>query len=84
MPFSFEGEKESSSDFWMEKGQNILKELLNRKQNNNHAKNVIMFLGDGMSFPTVAATRVYIESEETNLSFEKFPHSGFAKVDISE
>lgn len=57
-----------------------MKDLLNRKQNNNHAKNVIMFLGDGMSLPTVAATRMYMGGEEMNLSFEKFPHFGFAKV----
>lgn len=64
----------------MEKGQSILKDLLSRKQNNNHAKNVIMFLGDGLSFPTVAATRVYAGGEEMDLSFEKFPHAGFSKV----
>lgn len=64
----------------MEKGQNILGELLRRTEKNNHAKNVIMFLGDGMSFPTVAATRMYMGGEEKELSFEKFPHTGFSKV----
>lgn len=57
-----------------------MEELLSRKDNTNHAKNVIMFLGDGMSFPTVAATRVYMGGEEEELSFEKFPYTGFSKV----
>lgn len=78
--FSFATDKEVTSEYWLEKGQSILSELLNRKLNNNNAKNVIMFLGDGMSLPTVAATRVYIGGEEKELSFEKFPHSGFSKV----
>lgn len=69
-----------SSEFWKVKGQAILEELLSRKDNMNHAKNVILFLGDGMSFPTVAATRAYMGGEEENLSFEKFPYTGFSKV----
>jgi alkaline phosphatase len=53
------------------------------------AKNVIMFLGDGMSVATLAATRAYIgqsegkPGEEVELSFEKFPHTGISKVSYS-
>lgn len=39
-----------------------------------------MFLGDGMSLQTVAATRMYMGGEELSLSFEKFPHFGLSKV----
>lgn len=78
--FSFASEKEETSEFWKVKGQAILEELLSRKDNTNHAKNVILFLGDGMSFPTVAATRAYMGGEEEELSFEKFPYTGFSKV----
>jgi alkaline phosphatase len=45
-----------------------------------------MFLGDGMSVPTLAATRAYIEQsqgkpgEEVVLSFEEFPYTGVSKV----
>lgn len=77
---SFSSEKEASSEYWLQKGQSILAELLNRKVNNNEAKNVILFIGDGMSIPTVAATRVYLGDEEAELSFEKFPYTGFSKV----
>lgn len=48
--------------------------------NENKAKNIIMFMGDGMSLQTIAATRMYVGAEELNLSFEKFPHFGLAKV----
>lgn len=44
------------------------------------AKNVILFLGDGMSIPTIAATRVYLGGEEMSLSFEQFPYAGLSKV----
>lgn len=37
---SFESDLERTSEFWMEKGQSILKDLLGRKENNKHAKNV--------------------------------------------
>jgi Alkaline phosphatase len=64
----------------MENGQKKLQDLLNHKMNTKNAKNVIMFLGDGMSFATVAAARMYLGGEEQELSFEKFPHYGFSKV----
>ena len=45
-----------------------------------------MFLGDGMSIPTIKAARVYLgqlngrAGEETPLAFEKFPYVGLSKV----
>ena len=73
-------EMESAPKFWRDKAQNFLKSALNEKQNLNKAKNVIFFIGDGMSFPTVSATRMHMGKEENELSFEKFPHFGFAKT----
>jgi len=71
---------ESPSEFWIGKAQNTLTAKLNTRINTNKAKNIILFLGDGMNFATVAATRMYVESEQTELSFEKFPHFGFSKT----
>ena len=56
--------------------------------NTNVAKNIILFIGDGMSLPTQTATRIFkaqnqdsqVKGEETFLSFEKFPHMGLSKV----
>lgn len=50
------------------------------------AKNVIIFLGDGMSIPTITAARILKgqlqghTGEEAKLSFEEFPISGLSKV----
>ena len=50
------------------------------------AKNVIMFLGDGMSIPTITASRILKgqlqnnTGEEAMLSFDEFPYSGLSKV----
>lgn len=53
---------------------------MNEKVNFNKAKNLIFFLGDGMSLATVAATRMLLGGEEKSLSFEEFPHFGLSKV----
>lgn len=53
---------------------------LNIAKNINIAKTVVMFLGDGMSVTTVAATRISIGGEEKFLSFEKFPFTAMAKT----
>jgi alkaline phosphatase len=50
------------------------------------AKNVIVFLGDGMSLTTVAAARVLEgqrdggPGEENLLAWERFPHTAFSKT----
>lgn len=50
------------------------------------AKNVILFVGDGMGVSTITAARILagqrkgMLGEENSLSFEKFPFSGFAKT----
>ncbi|GAA4365315.1 alkaline phosphatase [Kangiella marina] len=50
------------------------------------AKNVILFVGDGMGVSTVTAARIFAgqkaghTGEEYQLSFDKFPVAGFAKT----
>jgi alkaline phosphatase len=50
------------------------------------ATNVILFVGDGMSLPTVAAARIFEgqrqgkPGEENQLSFEKFSYTAFSKT----
>ncbi len=50
------------------------------------AKNVILFVGDGMGISTVTATRIFdgqskgMQGEENVLSFEKFPNVAMVKV----
>lgn len=50
------------------------------------AKNIILFVGDGMGVSTVTAARILegqlngMQGEENNLSFDLFPFSGLAKT----
>lgn len=51
-----------------------------------HAKNVILFIGDGMGVSTVTAARIFVgqskglAGEEYSLPFEKFPHVALIKT----
>lgn len=73
-------ENEQRREFWMNQGQNILLKKISKRQNLNKAKNVVIFIGDGMGLSTQMATRVFIGDEKTELSFEKFPYSGLSKT----
>ena len=55
----------------------------------NPAKNIIIFVGDGMNLPTLTAARIHkaqrnsnytVNGEESFLFFETFPHVGLSKV----
>lgn len=56
------------------------------KPNKRKAKNVILFLGDGMGVTTITAARILdgqmrgMKGEENKLSFEKFPHLAHSKT----
>lgn len=77
---------ESSSLFWQSRAQLTLRNQLMKERNTHVAKNVIFFLGDGMSIPTITAARIYLgqnrneKGEESRLSFEHFPYTGLSKV----
>lgn len=77
---------ESTSQFWKAEAQKKLRLQLDKKANHNVAKNLILFLGDGMSFSTITAARIYFgqklgfTGEESGLSFEEFPAIGLSKA----
>ena len=48
---------EETQEYWKEEAQNKLFEEINRVENNNQAKNIIFFLGDGMGISTLTAAR---------------------------
>ncbi|KAL0829060.1 hypothetical protein ABMA28_003926 [Loxostege sticticalis] len=66
--------------YWIDLAQNELDEALQTKWNVNTAKNVIIFVGDGMGPNTVTATRIYKGGESHRLVYEKFPHMGLLKT----
>lgn len=72
--------EETSSSYWINLAKQYVTQQTNMKQNRNIAKNIIFFLGDGLSITTLAATRVYAGGEHIPLSFEQFPSVGMAKT----
>lgn len=58
----------------------------NRGNTPPKARNVILFIGDGMSIPTLAAARILegqrlgASGEERRLSFEEFPHTALSRT----
>ena len=80
-------------NYWVDKGKNEIERAKNLRNNiiEKRAKNVIIFVGDGMSLPTLTAARIYkaqkadrfkenINAEGGLLYFEGFPHVGLSKV----
>lgn len=72
--------------FWIENGKDTVAEKIKYLNKRGVAKNIIMFLGDGMSVTTLTASRIYKgqmekrSGENEYLSFEKFPYVGMSKV----
>ncbi|XP_075720226.1 intestinal-type alkaline phosphatase [Rhinoderma darwinii] len=78
--------EEKTSAFWNNKMASMIKESLKLKPIEHRAKNVIIFLGDGMGMPTVTATRILsgqLEGklgEENELTMDTFPYIGLSKT----
>lgn len=82
---------EEESNYWQHIGLSELKYKLNKPLIKGEAKNVIMFLGDGMSLTTITSARIYKGQKKSNaatdpigekahLAFENFPFTGLAKT----
>ncbi|CAI6351315.1 unnamed protein product [Macrosiphum euphorbiae] len=78
---------ENNKQFWYDAGNNLLRKKLNLERQYGVAKNVIFFIGDGMSIATLTSARIYMGqtknntgSEKEMLSFEKFPFTGLSKT----
>ncbi|CAK1542914.1 unnamed protein product [Leptosia nina] len=66
--------------YWEELGTNELDIALRTKYNLGVAKNVILFIGDGMGPNTITAARIHKGGESYKLSYETFPHVGLLKT----
>ncbi|XP_072522279.1 alkaline phosphatase, tissue-nonspecific isozyme [Salminus brasiliensis] len=80
-------EQEKDPGFWNAWAQRTLRNALNLQQHNrNIAKNIILFLGDGMGVPTVTAARILKGQlsgqygEEVQLEMDKFPYLSLSKT----
>nr|XP_046248803.1 alkaline phosphatase-like [Scatophagus argus] len=79
-------EEELHASYWNNKGKQALHTALNVQPNLHQAKNIILFLGDGMGVTTVTAARILKgqlagkSGEETSLVMDTFPHVALSKT----
>lgn len=77
---------ELESEYWSRDAQSELGERAWYDGSSGYARNVVMFLGDGMSVATLTAARTLLgqrrgqTGEESRLSFEHFPTVGLSKT----
>ncbi|XP_013162139.1 PREDICTED: alkaline phosphatase isoform X2 [Papilio xuthus] len=71
---------QTDQNYWKSLAEKELEEALQVRFNLRTAKNVILFVGDGMGPNTVTAARIYRGGESHRLAFEKFPHVGLLKT----
>lgn len=75
-----------SRDQWYRDGQRAIEEAKRLKANIGRAKNIILFVGDGMGVSTVTAARILEgqlrgeSGEENLLSFERLPFLALSKT----
>lgn len=76
-----ESEILEDKDFWYSNARTEVEKSLQQKWNSRRAKNVVMFVGDGMGVNTITAARIYKGGEFAGrLSFEQFPNVGLMKT----
>lgn len=76
----------SAADYWLKYNQHRLRNLLRGHRSHPKARNIIIFVGDGMGIQTATAGRIYKgqqqgkSGEEEELVWDNFPNTGFSKV----
>ncbi len=77
---------ETDTRYWQQSAIDAIRARAAAHPNPAPAKNVILFIGDGMGLSTVTAARIYDgqskgrKGEEHFLPYEKFPHTAFIKT----
>ncbi|XP_066942678.1 alkaline phosphatase-like [Macrobrachium rosenbergii] len=86
-PTLVSAKEEENREFWYSQAKSQMAELFEgRRSSKGYAKNVILFVGDGMGLSTVTAGRILKgqrlgqSGERYRLSFEKFPFVALAKT----
>ncbi|XP_063704170.1 alkaline phosphatase 4-like, partial [Culicoides brevitarsis] len=77
-----------NAQYWNSYNEARLKKLLSQTNpDGTVARNVIIFVGDGMGIQTITAGRIFkgqrekhVSGEESELVWDSFPHTGFSKT----
>ncbi len=79
-----------AADPYFIEAHEILTQTLAAQPNTNRAKNVILFVGDGMGISTVTAARIFegqqrgVDGVSNHLAFDAFPHVALSKTYSSD
>ena len=82
----FPVKRTESPETWRRDGEAHIQSVKKAQNYGKKAKNVILFLGDGMGITTITASRILEgqmrgeSGEENQLSFEKFPNVALSKT----
>src|SRR4051812_46339507 len=82
----FPVKRAESAETWRRDGWNAIDKAKLEKIRKGPAKNVILFIGDGMGVSTLTAARIFEgqrrgeSGEENRLSFEDFPNAALSKT----
>src|SRR5215471_3680410 len=82
--FARADEVPKSPQGWFDAGKQAVERNQAERLATGKAKNVILFIGDGMGISTVTAARILdgqqrgIDGEFNRLSFERFPYTAFS------
>lgn len=86
IPPPFPVKRQETPETWRKDGWAHLDAVKRQKIRTGKAKNVILFIGDGMGISTLTAARILEgqlrgeSGEENSLSFERFPFSALSKT----
>ncbi|CAL4228704.1 unnamed protein product [Meganyctiphanes norvegica] len=78
--------RDNDASYWMDLGKRDIEDALLKTDIKGKAKNVILFLGDGMGLPSITAGRILkgqkqgYSGEEGYLEWEKFPNAALMKT----
>lgn len=82
----FPTKRVESPETWRRDGEAFVERVKNQKNFGTRAKNVILFVGDGMGITTLTASRILEgqmrgeSGEENQLSFERFPSVALSRT----
>lgn len=77
--------QQSGDSYYLAAQQELARKIADQP-NVGRARNIILFVGDGMSIPTLAASRIYegqsrgVDGESNLLSFERMPYTALSRT----
>ncbi len=86
VPTNFPVKRPESPEIWKKEGEAAIARAKNLRIKKGRAKNVILFVGDGMGVSTLTAARILQgqmrgeSGEENLLSFERFPATALSRT----